>query len=387
MKRLLVATDHRFVRVGDATYDRYCFTPDFFRDYLAVFDEVEVLCRSESLPAPPDGAHRCDQPRLRFTSVGDPRGAAWQVAASWSVGASVRAAVARSDAVVVRVPSRFGDLASRQAERHSKPFMIEVFGDPREAFRHRGIGPVYSLWAEYEAARLRDLARRCVAASYVNASVLMDAYPSASGVPRDAISSIRLDPSGVAEPRRYDEPPRPLRIVVVASLLPYKRHRDLLDAVAACAASGGDCHVDLVGDGPCRVALLAQAERLGLAGSVTFHGHVAGRDRVNALLDTADLFVLPSATEGLPRAMLEAMSRGVPSIGSRVGGIPELVRPEDSFAAGDVAEITRLLRGLSGDADRLTAMSDHAVRVARRYSNDVLSPKRVALYEHLHRAA
>lgn len=86
-----------------------------------------------------------------------------------------------------------------------------------------------------------------------------------------------------------------------------------------------------IGDGGYRSTLTKMASDQGIADRVKFLGWLAAGPAVRAELDRADLFVLPSRTEGLPRALVEAMARGLPCIGSTAGGIPELLRRSTWF--------------------------------------------------------
>jgi glycosyltransferase involved in cell wall biosynthesis len=118
---------------------------------------------------------------------------------------------------------------------------------------------------------------------------------------------------------------RPVVGPVVASigrLSREKGHADLLEALALMKARGHLVSTVLAGDGPERAALEALASRLGLADSVYFLGYV---DRPQAVLEEADLMVLPSHTEGLPNAALEALAMGVPVLATAVGGTPEVI--------------------------------------------------------------
>jgi glycosyltransferase involved in cell wall biosynthesis len=144
---------------------------------------------------------------------------------------------------------------------------------------------------------------------------------------------------------------RPLRAPVIASigrLSPEKGHADLIDALAIAAARGHRVSAVLAGDGPERRRLLEKVQALGLEDSVYLPGHVNQPER---LLEEADLVVLPSHTEGLPNAALEAMVMEVPLLATRVGGTPEVVtdaetgrlvnpRSPEALAAGIIEFLT-----------------------------------------------
>jgi glycosyltransferase involved in cell wall biosynthesis len=163
----------------------------------------------------------------------------------------------------------------------------------------------------------------------------------------------------------------------------YKAQDVLIDALASCIRTGVNLSLTLVGDGRHRAALEERAARQGVGERVSFVGALPAGEAVRHALDRADLFVLPSHQEGLPRAMLEAMARGVPCIGSNVGGIPELLPDEDLVPPGDVAALAQKLREVVGNAERLVHMSARNLETARRYREEVLGQRRIAFYEHV----
>lgn len=133
----------------------------------------------------------------------------------------------------------------------------------------------------------------------------------------------------------------------VGSLYPVKGHKYLIDAAVAVVHRFPDVVFLVVGRGGLRQELEAQAQHLGVASHIRFLGH---REDVTDLLGLFDVFVLPSLSEGMPLALLEAMAAGVPAVATRVGGVGEvvedgktglLVPPEDGFALAE--SIVKLL--------------------------------------------
>lgn len=115
--------------------------------------------------------------------------------------------------------------------------------------------------------------------------------------------------------------PRPI-LVSMGRLSPEKGHADLIEALSIVARAGVRPHLVLAGDGPARAGLEAQVRSLGLVDTVHFPGYVSQPER---FLEEADLMVLPSHTEGLPNAALEAHALEVPVLATKVGGTPEVV--------------------------------------------------------------
>lgn len=111
-------------------------------------------------------------------------------------------------------------------------------------------------------------------------------------------------------------------LVSIGRLSPEKGHADLVDALAMVAAEGRRVSAVLAGDGPSRADLEQRVRTAGLDGWVHFPGYVTQPGR---LLQDADLMVLPSHTEGLPNAALEALAMEVPVLATRVGGTPEVI--------------------------------------------------------------
>ena len=377
--KLLVATDHTFYRTSEGVFDTYCFDRAFFNDYRAVFDEVLVAARMNTTPPPP-GAHRSDGDHVRFIDLANVHGARWALAPARMYSASLPSAIAKVDAVCVRLPAVSGVFAARSARRCGKPLMFEQIGDPRliGAFGLTGV-----LFGAYLAFFTRRIVKQAVTGSYVSQVHLQRAYPPGKGTITDGISSIRLPDAEILPARRFARSSDRLEIVLVASLFRYKDHLTLLRAVGTAARKGLDFNLDFVGDGPLRARLETQVDELNIGGSVNFRGNVAGRAQVNAILDRADLFVMPSLGEGMPRALLEAMSRGLPTLGARTPAMEELLPSDQMFPAGDHEALGAMLLRAGRDPSVLSMWAEHSEVTVRRFSNSVLSAKRKRLLVEL----
>jgi len=135
--------------------------------------------------------------------------------------------------------------------------------------------------------------------------------------------------------------------ITIASLTPNKGHRVLIDAIKIISPKYNDLRLLIVGDGPLRDNLGAYAEELQLSSKIVFTGQ---RDDINLLLKLADIFILPSMErEGLGIAIIEAMAVGLPVIGTRLGGIPEVIEEDVNgllFAPGNSEELAAAIEKL-----------------------------------------
>ncbi len=116
-----------------------------------------------------------------------------------------------------------------------------------------------------------------------------------------------------------------MRITTPARLYITKGLTYLLEAIVRVKASHPSVQFRVYGDGPLREELLAYAEQLGLDGKQIFVGSFTSREELTHIMAQTDIFVMSSILEGLPIALLEAMSYGRPVVVTPVGGIPEAI--------------------------------------------------------------
>jgi phosphatidylinositol alpha-1,6-mannosyltransferase len=379
---VLLVTDHAFHEEDGRLLDNYCFDETFFSDYVKVFGFVRLACRVETGP-PPAGAFRAGGPGVTWEALPNRRGARWLLWAALEGRRRMRSLVAQAECVVVRVPGEVGWWASLAARDCGKPLMMEVIGDPRSGWKTTRTGPVASVIAGLQARRLSRIARCVDAAIYVNRTELPRLYPCRPEAPWEAISDVRLDRSHLRPARQALRDAERVRVAFVGTFTRRKRVTDVVLACSAVQAQGLAVSAVLVGDGPDRTSVEEAVKRHELGAAIRLPGHIADRDALWAVLDDSDVFVMPSASEGLPRAVLEAIARGLPTIGSRIPGHAELLAEEAMYPVGDHAALASMLCRLGTDPGLYRRLSEHSVTTAAGFLDEVLSPRRRRLYEHL----
>jgi glycosyltransferase involved in cell wall biosynthesis len=394
--QLCLTLEHRFLQTPDQKVWTITQCPyDFYREYLEVFDSVRVISRAFPVPKVEANFLPVEGPGVEFYAMPGYKGPFGFLTQFTKVRERARNAVSPESAVLFRLPSQVANSVEYWLTRSRLPYGVEVVADPYDV-----LGPaanrhvVAPIARRYFTRKLQQQCRRAIAVSYVTQSYLQKRYPPASahsaaepmphgGLHRArqyaaAVSDANLSPeSFVSHPRTALHDPSCLNIVFVGTLESlYKGPDLLLDAVASCKNQGIPVKVRFLGVGQQIPVLRKRCARLGIDAQVEFVGSVTAGEPVRRQLDQADLFVLPSRAEGVPRAMLEAMARGLPCVGSSIGGIPELLHEEDLVPLDDPAALAKVITGVFLDPGRLVRMSARNLRKATAYSAANLSHER-----------
>lgn len=392
---VIITSEQRFYQTPDgAVWTPNVFPYSFWLRYVGVFETVKIAARMQlSGVEAQDDWRRVDGANVGALPIPYYLGP-WQYVRSLrTIRQAVRSSFNSDDAVILRVPSPIGSLAFKRIRQQQRPFGIEMVGDPYDVFAPGAVKhplrPFFRVWL---TQRMKQICRHACAVAYVTEKSLQARYQPLPGTFTTHYSSIDLpDEAFAAEPRTstslsvsHEKTDR--LIVTVGSLeQPYKGIHLLIDALETCRRAGIDLRLRVIGDGKYRADLAEQARTRGVQEYVQFLGMIPGGGAVRQQLDQADLFVLPSITEGLPRAMIEAMARALPCIGSTAGGIPELLAADDLVTPGDVAALARKIREVSGNPERMAQMSSRNLTKAKEYHAEILSLRRRTFYQHVKR--
>ena len=173
-------------------------------------------------------------------------------------------------------------------------------------------------------------------------------------------------------------------LVAVGRLVYSKAHDILIAAMPAVLERFPDAKVGICGDGILRPKLEEQIQSMGLSDSVKLFGH---SDNVEKFLTSADVFVMPSLWEGLPIALLEAMSAGLPIVATRVEGVEEVVEEGKHgllVPVGNINALADAIVQLLADSHLRRAMGIAAKeKVLNFYTSDRMCEKYLELMQKI----
>ena len=346
---------------------------------------MRLLVQAAPHAKPPEGWNRATGENIVAAPVPDFLTPRLLVKNLGQVKKIVRETLTETEAIHLRVSCFLGNVVWRALEP-GRPYGVEVVADPYDSFApgafHHPLRPALRAWVPRE---LKNQCANATAATYVTKDALQRRYPASPGALSTYFSDVDLTGNAFVDaPRKAPDAGKTFQLVFVGTLAQlYKAPDVLISAVAECAQEGLDLQLNLIGSGRHRDELEAQAKTLGIAERVIFRGQMADRHPVQKELDAADLFVLPSHQEGLPRAMVEAMARALPCIGSTVGGIPELLPPEDLVPPGDADALAKKIGEVLRDPNRMARMSAHSLQTAHEYEEGVLRARREEFYSYV----
>jgi glycosyltransferase involved in cell wall biosynthesis len=297
------------------------------------------------------------------------------------------------------MPGLVGQLVWEEIVRLKKPYALEVLGDPWEALGpgtwRSLLRPVFRVLATQQ---LKRICSGAMAVNYVTSETLQKRYPTSKSAYAGGFSDVSLENASIPAEiiqdryRRLRESPwqdakssSPIRVGFIGSFATMYQGPDTLLRAAALCRSRLNFQLILLGAGRYLPKMKALAANLGIADRVEFRGELLSGLPIFEFLDSIDLFVMPSRAEGLPRALVEAMSRGCPCIASAVGGIPELLEASDLVSPGSPEKLANLILQVAIDSNRLLAMSARNLAKAARFSPQILNESRRAFLEEVKR--
>lgn len=292
----------------------------------------------------------------------------------------IHSIVEQTDIVVVRLPSTVGSVALKHAKKINKPYMVEVVGCPWDSLRnHSLLGQFYAILAKY---KLKKLTWDSPYVVYVTKAFLQKRYPTQYNSIN--ISNVILKNLSENNPKkdhykRFFLINRAFTLTTLGVVdIKYKGQVYVLEAMSKLKQEGIALKYNIVGGGN-TARLFDLAKRLGVEKDVNFLGKLP-HGEVFEVLDATDIYIQPSETEGLPRALVEAMSRGCACISSDAGGMPELLDPTAVFQSKNTDSlVVKIKQFLVKNV--LIIQSERNFEESKNYAFSYLETKRSKFYD------
>ncbi len=350
--------------------------------FLDVFDSVRLVVRAERVAAPPEGYSVATGPGVTAEPLPYYVGLAEYAKTYFPLQSAIRKVADTDDAIFLQIPCPWAS-SLRKSLAPERPYGVEVMADPYDTFSPGAHPHLLSpFFRRFFSHRLREDVRGASAVSFVTREALQRRYRPVNGTFSTYCSNVELPAAAVlGQPRVYPEKKDSFHLICVGAFSHFSKAPDIsLKALRLLLDRGRNLKFTFVGSGVYLPKVQAMAQSLGVGGAVQFLGRLGAGQEVYEALDAADLFVLPSRQEGVPRAMIEAMARGLPCIGSTIGGIPELLPAEDMVPPNDAEGLAALIEAVVADTARMNRMAAHSLKTAREYTVPVLAQRRRAFY-------
>jgi glycosyltransferase involved in cell wall biosynthesis len=383
----MVAIEQHFVEYRGAIYTDIAFAYPYWQEYLEVFDEVCPVARVRKATTLPKRWQRADGPSVCFVPIVDYVGF-WDFLTKMPrVLLACFRATRGNGAYLLRAGS-IATLCWFFLRMRGKPYAMEIVGHAGESVltvRNLRYFGLHRLIALIVHALCRVEAGKAVCVSYVSKYV-QGLYPNSDSSKTWIFSSVKVNEEVIGSPRIAKEfEVEPFHIISVGRLEPEKGQKYLIEAVRRLRERGCSVHATIVGPGKEIGNLRHLVEEKVLSGRISICGAIPWGHELFAKLDAAGLFVLPSLTEGMPRSLIEAMARGLPAIGSNVGGVNELLPEDCRIPPGDAAALAEKIAELLKDTCRLERMSKRNLAKAMEYREDILSLRKREFWECIKR--
>lgn len=381
-----IVIEQRFYCCNDGKYwTENSFPFAFWQRYLSVFSAVNIVARVNHISQPEYNWHRVDGDSVSFYPLPSYIGPLGFLKTLPRLLGILRKRKPVERKVIYRVPGILSALYNFMAMSNGQAYGAEVVGDPEDVFAKSANASLLRRF--YKRLFIRLLKAQCEGAqsiSYVTEYSLQERYPPNVNAFHTHYSSIQLLSDDFYQRKSYNFQDG-IRIVCIGNLSqPYKGCDFMLETIAELRRRGLDVGLRWIGGGHLLEQMTALAKQLKIADCVTFVGNLADRHSIRSELKKANLFVLSSRQEGLPRVLIEAMAGSLVSIATNVGGVKELLDWEYIVERDNTEQLIARIGSLfSLSQEQLLAISKQNFVKAKEYENSALESRRKLMYQHL----
>lgn len=381
--KLLFVHDHPFYKEGSDIYSGGGLPNTIWNNYQIFFSELIVFGRRSQNLKDKKVLSSSSSDSCKFYLTEKYSSISSLLKNYSSISNELSQQIKHADVVLVRLPSVLGFIAANVAKKLNKKIIVEQVGNAKEALSTHG-----SLLGKIAAPVFEMINKRTVAYAdyviYVTQHKLQLDYP-AKTIKTASLSDVVI-PDIVQQNQildsRFSE--NTFTIGLIGGFdARYKGQDVLLKAVSILPSDIRDnIQLYFVGKGDYNW-LLKIAETYKLKDNIKYIGGKESGIEVFDFLDSLSLYIQPSLTEGMPRALLEAMSRGCAVLGSNVGGIPDVVNDRFIHTIGNYKKIASDIELLYNNRDLLRSESSRSIEEIQPYLKSKLDKRRKYFFNQI----
>lgn len=383
MKALFIH-DAPFIKYENLYYNT-TFTADLWRNrYLTYFKKLTVIgrCRETADKLETGSLPLSSSENVEFNLIPYNNLVVSSVIRQPAIKKVINKCINQCDCAVVRLPSILGLMAIPLLKKADKPYLVEMVGCAWDSTWHYG-------WKGKPFAPILWLLNRIAVNGapyviYVTNEFLQRRYPTrGKSVGCSDVMLYEIDEALLKRRLLFVQNEKTAFIIgtIGGVNVRYKGQQYVIQALGKLKKSGNTRFIyQLVGGGD-QSYLKSVAKKYDVVDQVEFIGSLQ-YDDVFTWLDSIDIYIQPSRTEGLSRALIEAMSRGLPACGAEVGGIPELLSSAFLFrnSKNEADEIVTLLLQMQSQQVR-EEQAKRNFEKAKTYEKEGLDAKRKEFFE------
>lgn len=370
--KVLIVTDQRFIEKDGCYYTESVFNNNIER-YKRIFGEVSVYAKTGKTMFP--SATEVSGVKIFLG------GTNYELYTRKNVSV-FKKIIGNYDLLILRVPSILSHQIAGIAQKKKIPYMIVGVGCAYDAFWNHGMKG--KILAPIQFLNMRRTVKHASYAIYVTKEFLQKRYPTSAKSVGISDVKINLEEKDIISKRLEKIENMSLKepIIMTAAALNvrYKGQEYVIKALKMLKKRGIYAKYYIAGTGDSEY-LCNVAKKNGVLEQVVIFGSLP-HDKIIQLMDEADIYIQPSLQEGLPRSVVEAMSRGCPCIGTKTGGIPELLSVDCLVDRKSAKDIANMIENFL-DRKILENIAKTNYQKSLNYIEDVLDKQRTQYFEYV----